>query len=74
MLKVAIFNDPVSRERPFSPEPSVTLQVTLLAFHQTPVASRYGISVGDAQDVIETAIGGKNLTFTIAQLILFIYF
>jgi len=28
-------------------------------------AARYGISVGDAQDVIETAIGGKNLTFTI---------
>ena len=30
-----------------------------------PAAARYGISVGDAQDVIETAIGGKNLTFTI---------
>src|SRR6185503_6145928 len=28
-------------------------------------AARYGIRVGDAQDVIETAIGGKNLTFTI---------
>src|SRR6202011_4383471 len=28
-------------------------------------AARYGISVGDAQDVIETAIGGKNLTTTI---------
>src|SRR5215469_4139231 len=28
-------------------------------------AARYGISVTDAQDVIETAIGGKNLTFTI---------
>src|SRR3989442_819919 len=28
-------------------------------------AARYGISVGDAQDVIETAIGGKNVTFTI---------
>jgi Cu(I)/Ag(I) efflux system membrane protein CusA/SilA len=28
-------------------------------------AARYGISVSDAQDVIETAIGGKNLTFTI---------
>jgi Cu(I)/Ag(I) efflux system membrane protein CusA/SilA len=28
-------------------------------------AARYGINVGDAQDVIETAIGGKNLTFTI---------
>src|SRR5438477_10563715 len=28
-------------------------------------AGRYGISVGDAQDVIESAIGGKNLTFTI---------
>ncbi len=25
-------------------------------------AARYGINVGDAQDVIETAIGGKNLT------------
>src|SRR5262249_39907822 len=28
-------------------------------------AARYGIAVGDAQDVIETAVGGKNLTFTI---------
>src|SRR5437773_4497782 len=28
-------------------------------------AARYGVSVGDAQDVIESAIGGKNLTFTI---------
>ncbi len=28
-------------------------------------AARYGINVGDAQDVIESAIGGKNLTFTI---------
>jgi len=28
-------------------------------------AARYGISVGDAQDVIESAIGGKNLTYTI---------
>lgn len=28
-------------------------------------AARYGIAVNDAQDVIETAIGGKNLTFTI---------
>ncbi len=28
-------------------------------------AARFGISVGDAQDVIETAIGGKNLTYTI---------
>jgi Cu(I)/Ag(I) efflux system membrane protein CusA/SilA len=28
-------------------------------------AARYGISVGDVQDVIETAIGGKNSTFTI---------
>src|SRR5438477_633967 len=28
-------------------------------------AARYGISVNDAQDVIETAIGGKDLTFTI---------
>jgi Cu(I)/Ag(I) efflux system membrane protein CusA/SilA len=25
-------------------------------------AARYGINVGDVQDVIETAIGGKNLT------------
>jgi Cu(I)/Ag(I) efflux system membrane protein CusA/SilA len=30
-----------------------------------PAAARYGISVGEAQDVIETAIGGKNLTYTI---------
>lgn len=29
------------------------------------VAARYGISVGDVQDVIETAIGGKNLTTAI---------
>ncbi len=28
-------------------------------------AARYGINVGDIQDVIETAIGGKNLTVTI---------
>jgi copper/silver efflux system protein len=28
-------------------------------------AARYGIGVGDVQDVIESAIGGKNLTFTI---------
>ena len=28
-------------------------------------AARYGISVADAQEVIETAIGGKNLTTTI---------
>jgi copper/silver efflux system protein len=28
-------------------------------------AARYGIAVGEAQDVIETAIGGKNLTFSI---------
>jgi Cu(I)/Ag(I) efflux system membrane protein CusA/SilA len=28
-------------------------------------AARYGISVSDAQEVIETAIGGKNLTTTI---------
>src|SRR6516164_2070391 len=28
-------------------------------------AARYGIAVSDAQDVIETAIGGKNLTYTI---------
>src|SRR5262245_58419447 len=28
-------------------------------------AARYGINVGDAQDVIESAIGGKNVTFTI---------
>jgi Cu(I)/Ag(I) efflux system membrane protein CusA/SilA len=30
-----------------------------------PAAARYGINVGDVQDVIETAIGGKNLTVTI---------
>jgi copper/silver efflux system protein len=29
------------------------------------VAARYGINVGDVQDVIETAIGGKNLTTAI---------
>ena len=29
-------------------------------------AARYGINVGDVQDVIETAIGGKNLTTAIA--------
>ncbi len=28
-------------------------------------AARYGITVGDTQDVIESAIGGKNLSFTI---------
>jgi Cu(I)/Ag(I) efflux system membrane protein CusA/SilA len=28
-------------------------------------AARYGINIGDAQDVIESAIGGKNVTFTI---------
>ncbi|HEV8523202.1 MAG TPA: CusA/CzcA family heavy metal efflux RND transporter [Terriglobales bacterium] len=28
-------------------------------------AARYGINIGDVQDVIETAIGGKNLTTTI---------
>src|ERR1700739_2451924 len=28
-------------------------------------AARYGINVGDIQDVIETAIGGKNLTTAI---------
>ncbi|MGH9602335.1 MAG: efflux RND transporter permease subunit [Terriglobales bacterium] len=28
-------------------------------------AARYGIGVGDIQDVIETAVGGKNLTTTI---------
>lgn len=28
-------------------------------------AARYGITVGDVQDVIETAIGGRNLTTTI---------
>ena len=27
-------------------------------------AARCGVSVGDVQDVIETAIGGKNLTYT----------
>jgi copper/silver efflux system protein len=30
-----------------------------------PAANRYGLNVGDVQDVIETAIGGKNLTTTI---------
>jgi len=28
-------------------------------------AARYGVNVGDVQDVIESAIGGKNVTFTI---------
>jgi len=28
-------------------------------------AARRGVSVGDIQDVIETSIGGKNLTFTV---------
>lgn len=28
-------------------------------------AARRGVSVGDIQDVIETAIGGKNLTYTV---------
>ena len=28
-------------------------------------AARYGINIGDVQDVIESAIGGKNITFTI---------
>jgi copper/silver efflux system protein len=28
-------------------------------------AARYGINVADVQDVIETAIGGKNLTTAI---------
>jgi Cu(I)/Ag(I) efflux system membrane protein CusA/SilA len=28
-------------------------------------AARYGINVGDVEDVIETAVGGKNLTTTI---------
>ena len=30
-----------------------------------PAANRYGLNVADVQDVIETAIGGKNLTTTI---------
>jgi Cu(I)/Ag(I) efflux system membrane protein CusA/SilA len=30
-----------------------------------PAADRYGLNVADVQDVIETAIGGKNLTTTI---------
>jgi Cu(I)/Ag(I) efflux system membrane protein CusA/SilA len=30
-----------------------------------PAAGRYGLNVGDVEDVIETAIGGKNLTTTI---------
>jgi len=28
-------------------------------------AARYGLTVGDVQDVIETAIGGKNITMTV---------
>lgn len=31
-------------------------------------ASRYGLTVGDVQDVIQTAIGGMNVTFTIEGL------
>lgn len=30
-----------------------------------PAADRYGLNVADVQDVIETAVGGKNLTTTI---------
>jgi len=30
-----------------------------------PAADRYGLNVGDVEDVIDTAIGGKNLTTTI---------
>jgi Cu(I)/Ag(I) efflux system membrane protein CusA/SilA len=30
-----------------------------------PAAGRYGLNVGDVEDVIDTAIGGKNLTTTI---------
>jgi Cu(I)/Ag(I) efflux system membrane protein CusA/SilA len=30
-----------------------------------PAANRYGLNVGDVEDVIETAIGGKNITTTI---------
>jgi copper/silver efflux system protein len=30
-----------------------------------PAADRYGLNVGDVEDVIETAVGGKNLTTTI---------
>jgi copper/silver efflux system protein len=30
-----------------------------------PAAALRGVSVGDIQDVIETAIGGKNLTYTV---------
>jgi Cu(I)/Ag(I) efflux system membrane protein CusA/SilA len=30
-----------------------------------PKADRYGLNVGDVEDVIETAVGGKNLTTTI---------
>jgi Cu(I)/Ag(I) efflux system membrane protein CusA/SilA len=30
-----------------------------------PEAARYGISVGDVQDIVETAIGGENITTTI---------
>ena len=28
-------------------------------------AARYGLTVGDIQDIIETAIGGKNITWTV---------
>ena len=29
------------------------------------LAARYGLTVGDVEDVIETAIGGKNISFTV---------
>ena len=34
-------------------------------YHDRAAADRYGLNVADVEDVIETAIGGKNLTTTI---------
>ena len=28
-------------------------------------AARYGLTVGDVEDIIETAVGGKNITWTV---------
>ena len=31
-------------------------------------ATRYGLTIGDVQDVIQSAIGGQNVTFTVEKL------
>jgi copper/silver efflux system protein len=37
-----------------------------LDFHiKRDEAARYGLTVGDVEDIIETAIGGKNITQTV---------